>query len=355
MKYFHSAIDHNNNKQGSLLFGVSKDYEKKALVKDSNEFQFIDLFAGIGGFRIALESLGAKCVFSSEWDKYAQKTYKENFGELPHGDINEVDTKSIPNFEILTAGFPCQPFSNIGMREGFGHKTQGNLFFNILDILKTKKPINFILENVGGLLSHKSKNVKTIDVIFSSLENLGYEVHYKLIDSADFGVPQSRKRIFIVGFLKKYFDRHTNFKFPENKKTKVGIGNFVESHKKGYSISKHLQKKYIFKKKDGLPQIVDKKSDIQVKTLVSTYHKIQRITGTFVKDGETGLRLLSENECKAIMGFPKNFKVPVSRTQMYRQFGNSVVIPVVKLVANEVIKVLSQANIIYDKKIKKSA
>lgn len=208
---------------------------------------------------------------------------------------------------------------------------------------------------MGGLLSHKSKNVKTIDVIFSSLENLGYEVHYKLIDSADFGVPQSRKRIFIVGFLKKYFDRHTNFKFPENKKTKVGIGNFVESHKKGYSISKHLQKKYIFKKKDGLPQIVDKKSDIQVKTLVSTYHKIQRITGTFVKDGETGLRLLSENECKAIMGFPKNFKVPVSRTQMYRQFGNSVVIPVVKLVANEVIKVLSQANIIYDKKIKKSA
>jgi len=355
MKYNHSAINHNDD-QTSLFDLRSSGYQAKAYTKKDNEINFADLFAGIGGFRIALEANDARCVFSSEWDKDAQKTYEANFNEKPFGDINKVEIKDIPNFDILTGGFPCQPFSNIGMRQGFEHKTQGNLFFNIAKILSIKKPISFILENVGGLLTHKSNEIKTMDIILYNLEKLGYEVHYKLLNSADFGLPQIRRRVFIIGFLKKYFRDKTLFSFPKSKKNKVFIKDFIEKHEDGYSISEHLQKKYIFKKNDGHPQIIDRRSKIQVKTLVSTYHKIQRITGTFVKDGKTGLRLLSENECKAIMGFPKNFKIPVSRTQMYRQMGNSVAIPVVKAIAKEVIKTINQANIVYDKnKIKKSA
>ena len=154
-------------------------------------------------------------------------------------------------------------------------------------------------------------------------------------------MPQHRRRIYIVGFNKEIANQaKARFKWPRKHKNKVGIGQFVESHHIGYSISKHLQKSYIYKKDDGRPQVIDENSDIQVKTLCSTYHKIQRLTGTFVKDGETGLRLLSHNECKAIMGFPKDFKFPVSRTQMYRQMGNAVAIPVVEAIAKEMIKVL---------------
>ena len=191
--------------------------------------------------------------------------------------------------------------------------------------------------------------------MFSELEKIGYEINYKLIDSSNFGVPQIRRRIFIVGFLKKHFPEQTNFTFPKENKSKIGIGKFIETHKKGYCISKKLQRNYIYKFKDNFPEVINKRSNIQVKTLVSSYHKIQRITGTFVKDGETGLRLLSENECKAIMGFPKKFIFPISRTQMYRQLGNAVVVPVVKEIAREVVKVLVELKKSYGKKLKKSA
>lgn len=355
MKLFHNAIDH-SNLQVDLFNTSPKGYLGSKFLKSHKNFRHVDLFAGIGGFRLALESLSCQCVLSSEWDLNAQKTYEANFDEKPHGDINHIKLSKIPDFDILTGGFPCQPFSNIGLREGFDHETQGNLFFNIVKILEKKKPVSFILENVGGLLTHKSNNVKTIDIIFSQLEKVGYEVNYKVLNSADFGVPQVRKRIFIVGFLKKYFSKPTNFQFPKPKKDGVYIKDFLEQHHDGYSISKHLQKSYIYKKKDKFPQIVDLKSKLQIKTLVSTYYKIQRITGTFVKDGKTGLRLLSENECKSIMGFPKSFQIPVSRTQMYRQMGNAVVVPVVKAVAKEVIKVLNQLLLIHEKeKYKKSA
>ena len=191
--------------------------------------------------------------------------------------------------------------------------------------------------------------------MFSELEKIGYEINYKLIDSSNFGVPQIRRRIFIVGFLKKHFTEQTNFNFPKGNKSKIGIRKFIETHKEGYCISKKLQKNYIYKSKDNFPEVINKRSNIQVKTLVSSYHKIQRITGTFVKDGETGLRLLSENECKAIMGFPKKFIFPVSRTQMYRQLGNAVVVPVVKEIAKEVIKVLVKLKKSYGKQLKESA
>jgi DNA (cytosine-5)-methyltransferase 1 len=302
-------------------------------------FRFIDLFAGIGGMRLAFEKVGGECVFSSEWDKYAQKTYEANFGELPNGDITKIKATDIPKFDILLAGFPCQPFSSIGKREGFKHKTQGTLFYDVARIIDQHKPSAFLLENVSGLLSHDDG--RTFSTIISTLTELGYEVEYKILDASDYGVPQKRERIYIVGFNKKKV-RSADFHFPPRRKSKVGIGAYVEKGRTDLSISKHLQEVYIYKLDDGRPEVITTKSDFPVKTLVASYHKIQRLTGTFVADGPTGLRLLSENECKAVMGYPKGFKIPVSRTQMYRQFGNSVAVPVVKAVAGAMIKHLNE-------------
>lgn len=294
--------------------------------------RFIDLFAGIGGIRKGFEDSNTVCVFSSEWDKYAAKTYEANYGEIPFGDITKINEKEIPDHDILLAGFPCQPFSHIGKREGFTHETQGTLFFDVLRILKEKKPKAFLLENVKGLITHDKGN--TLRVILKSLkDDLGYTVFYDVLDAQNFGLPQRRERIIIVGFRP---DQKINeFLFPKGDlNSKVGINSILEKAPKGYSISKYLQDSYLFKKNDGKPQIVDMNSEIQVNTLVASYHKIQRLTGTFVKDSETGLRLYSELECKRLMGFPDDFKVPVSRTQMYRQFGNSVAVPMIKAVAN---------------------
>ncbi len=299
--------------------------------------RFIDLFAGIGGTRLAFESVGFECVFSSEWDPHSQKTYEANFGEKPKGDITKIASIDIPDFDILVGGFPCQPFSSIGKRQGFEHETQGTLFFDVARILNDKSPSALLLENVKGLLSHDSGN--TWKVIQKTLADLGYFVKSKVLDSADFQVPQHRERIYIVGFKDPAtFDA---FDFPEPSENRKGIGSLLESNVTDRSISTHLQTSYIFKKDDGRPQVVDRTSDFPVKTLVASYHKIQRLTGTFVHDGPTGLRLLSENECKAIMGFPKTFVVPVSRTQMYRQFGNSVAVPVVAGIAAKMREAMS--------------
>ena len=304
-----------------------------------NKIKFIDLFAGIGGMRLAFEANGGTCVFSSEWDKHAQKTYEANFGEMPFGDITKISEKVIPKFDVLLAGFPCQPFSSIGKREGFKHETQGTLFYDVARIIDFHKPKAFLLENVAGLLTHDDG--RTFTTIISVLTSIGYAIEYKILDSSDFGVPQKRDRIYIVGFNKRKVQR-ADFQFPKPRPSKVGIGKFVESGIKDLSITKHLQSVYIYKLDDGRPEIITPKSDFPVKTLVASYHKIQRLTGTFVKDGPTGLRLLSENECKSIMGFPRNFKIPVSRTQMYRQFGNSVAVPVVKAVARSIVKHLEE-------------
>ena len=316
----------NNAKYGDRNYQIGK------------QLKFIDLFAGIGGIRTAFEKIGAKCVFSSEWDRYAQKTYAANFGEVPHGDITQIEADSIDDFDILCGGFPCQPFSSIGKREGFHHDTQGTLFYEIVRILKAKKPIAFLLENVPGIVNHDRG--QTLKTILRTLDELNYEVFTEVLDAANFGIPQHRKRIYFVGFNRDYNAQNIEFQFPRKNKKLSDIGQFIESHQDGYCISKHLQKTYLFKKDDGRPQIINRNSKGCVKTLVSTYHKIQRLTGTFVKDGKTGIRLLSENECKAIMGFDRDFIVPVSRTQMYRQFGNSVAIPVVKAIAVEIKKAI---------------
>lgn len=302
-------------------------------------FKFIDLFAGIGGFRIAMQNLGGKCVFTSEWDKEAQKTYKVNFGEVPFGDITKQQIKNyIPHeFDLLCAGFPCQAFSIAGKRGGFDD-TRGTLFFDVAEIIKKHKPKAIFLENVKGLRSHDKG--KTLEVIMNTLKDLNYTVFTEIVNSADFGVPQNRERIFIVGFNNEKI-KTSDFKFPNPNNKSVFINQFIEKNISGYSISKHLQKSYIFKKDDGKPQIIDEKSEVQVKTLVSTYHKIQRLTGTFVRDGETELRLLTINECKKIMGFPDNFIVPVSRTQAYRQFGNSVAVPAIEATGKKILEIIN--------------
>ena len=322
-------------------------------------FVFADLFAGIGGFRIALESIGGKCIFSSEWDKYAQMTYKANFGDIPNGDITQINPSSIPDIDILTAGFPCQPFSSIGKREGFEHPTQGTLFYDVVKILKEKKPKAFILENVEGLVTHdKGKTLRIIlDTLAVSINgqylvfsqpDVRYHIFWRILDAKDYGVPQVRKRIFIVGISEDISRDVPNFEFPAPIPYKEFIGSYVEENVNGYSISKHLQESYLFKLDDGKPELIDRDSKIQIKTLCSTYHKIQRLTGTFVKGGETGIRLLSENECKSIMGYPLSFIIPVSRTQMYRQFGNSVAVPVVRQVAINLVTSLGNQKVIAD-------
>ena len=315
------------------------------LKKSRKNFKFIDLFAGIGGIRLGMEDAGGKCVFSSEWDDHAKKTYKHMFGEEPRGDITKIDHDEIPKFDVLTAGFPCQPFSSIGKREGFNHENQGNLFYEILNILDHHKPSAFILENVKGLTHHKSGDKDTLEIIHDKLVEHGYCPQIKLLDASKFGVPQYRERVFIVGFRKDdHFRASWRFKWPVGNELPATLGHdIIQSGVEGYSISKHLQKSYIYKKEDGRPRVLipGECSDVTLNTLVSTYHKIQRLTGTFVQDGPTGLRLLSVQECLAIMGFPLGFEIPVSRTQAYRQLGNSVAVPVVREVASSVLAALS--------------
>jgi len=315
-----------NKNLGSL--SSARDYSPRV-------FKFVDLFAGVGGMRLALESAGGNCVFSSEWDLHAQKTYAANFGEVPFGDITEIAVQDIPDFDVLSAGFPCQPFSTFGKRAGFKHRTQGTLFFDVLRIIEGKKPQSFILENVKGLVSHDGG--RTLETILGALDQAGYEVMFTILNAANYGVPQNRERVYFVGFRRRIFGKNPDFRWPIGKKKQIGIGKFLEKDVMGYSISKHLQKVYIYKENDGRPEIVTPETETPSKTLVASYHKIQRLSGTFVNDGPTGLRLLTASECKALMGFPKNFQIPVSRTQMYRQMGNSVAVPVVSEIAKEIV------------------
>lgn len=319
-----------------LTEGYNRVMKKR--IETEDKLTFIDLFAGIGGIRQGFEDKNTRCVFSSEWDKYSSKTYEANYGDTPYGDITQISEKDIPKHDVLLAGFPCQPFSHIGKREGFGHETQGTLFFDVLRILKYHMPKMFLLENVPGLLTIQKG--ETFRIILENLESLGYSVFFEVLNAQDFGLPQVRKRVVIVGFHPDL--NISTFAFPQgNKELRVPISSILEQNPNGYSISKHLQESYLFKKNDGKPQIVDTDSDIQVKTLVASYHKIQRLTGTFVRGGETGLRLFSELECKRLMGFSDDFIIPVSRTQMYRQMGNSVAVPMMREVAKAMKEELS--------------
>ena len=310
------------------------------------KFTFIDLFAGIGGLRQAFDSSGGQCVYSSEWNKFSQITYKENFGETPDGDITQVDENTIPDHDILVGGFPCQPFSIagvsaknfLGREHGFKDATQGTLFFDICRIIKAKQPKAFLLENVKNLKSHDKGN--TFKVIINALENeLGYDIHYKVIDASPV-VPQHRERIFIVGFKTP-----TEFEFPELKGNRPKLGDVLEKKvDEKYTLKdgtwNALQRHKIKHKAKGNGfgfNLADKKGI--AKTLSARYYK----DGAEILIPQKGKnpRRLTPRECARIMGFKESFKIPVSDNQAYRQFGNEVVVPVVKEVAKAMVKQLT--------------
>lgn len=316
----------------------------------SHKYKFIDLFAGIGGTRIGYQRAGASCIFTSEWDKYAKITYKANFGDEPEGDIQKIEAKSIPDFDILLAGFPCQPFSiagvskniSLGRKHGFEHVKQGNLFFDIARILEEKRPPAFMLENVKNLVSHDKG--KTFKVILGILDQLGYHVEYKILD-AKYWVPQHRERTYIVGFDKKFIGEDFKFEFPEYPKHKPKLKDILELEVDAkYTLTDNLWaylQKYAAKHKaagNGFGYgIGDPESN--TRTLSARYYKDG--SEILIKQAGKNPRRLTPRECARLMGFPDTYKITVSDMQAYKQFGNSIVVPVVSAVAKNVIKVLN--------------
>jgi len=289
-----------------------------AINSEENCLKFIDLFAGIGGFHIALHDLGLECVFASEWDTNARKTYKHNHVERSPelfesdnfaGDITQIDPAEIPDFDILCAGFPCQPFSQAGFKKGF-EESRGTLFFNIVNILKEKKPQAFFLENVRHLLKHDSGNTfSTIKRIIE--EDLGYSFFYKIIKASDFGLPQHRARLIMVGFRD-----HSDFEFPEPVELKSSMSDIwggICSKEIGYTL-----------------RVGGRGSKITDRRNWDSYNV----------DGK--IRQLSHKEGLKMQGFPDCFSFPVSETQSMKQLGNSVAIPVIKSVANSLVQKIKQ-------------
>lgn len=320
-------------------------------------FEFIDLFAGIGGLRIGLESIGGECVFSSEWDKFAQQTYEAWHGERPAGDITKIDPASIPDHDILAAGFPCQPFSiagvskkiSLGRAHGFADVKQGNLFFALADVVRAKQPSILLLENVKNLRSHDRGN--TWRVIHETLEKLGYEVHHRILDAAGW-VPQHRERIFIVCFRRdvfgEAFPEGVPFEYPmgpgghrlgdileEDVDPKYTLSNKLWQYLQNYAL-KHKAKGNGFG--FGLPD-----HDGVSRTLSARYHKDG--SEILIRQGDgRNPRRLTPREAGLLMGFPMDrLGIVVSDTQAYRQFGNAVVPKVASAVARQIEIVVEQA------------
>jgi DNA (cytosine-5)-methyltransferase 1 len=321
------------------------------LLPESIPFKFVDLFAGIGGFRIALEKLGGKCVFTSEWDKYCQRTYRDWFGEIPHGDIRRIKPSEIPDHDILAAGFPCQPFSiagvskkkSLGHAHGFKDVTQGTLFFNLATIIEIKRPPVLFLENVKNLQSHDKG--RTWKVIHETLESLDYWVFHKVIDAAGW-VPQHRERIYIVCFDKKTFPARPPFEFPAPPdKEQPKLADILEpSPESKYTLTNHLWnylQEYAERhraKGNGFGFGLANPKGI-TRTLSARYYK----DGSEILIPQNGRnpRRLTPRECARLMGFGDHLPIVVSDTQAYRQFGNAVVPKVVEAVGGQITKVLS--------------
>lgn len=302
-------------------------------MKNNQNFNFIDLFAGIGGIRLGFESSGGKCIFSSELDKFAQMSYEANFGEKPAGDITLINEKDIPNFDVLLAGFPCQPFSNAGLKMGF-EDTRGTLFFYIARIINHHKPKVVFLENVKGLKSHN--NGRTFRVIQNILEEMGYNVYSQILNAKDFGVPQNRERIYILGFLD-----NVDFSFPEPifKKTKVGDILQKDVEKK-YTISDKLWAGHLRRKKEHIEKgngfgysIFDENSPY-TSTISARYYKDG--SEILIRQNDQNPRKLTPREVARLQGFPDDYKIVVSDNQAYKQFGNSVCVPVIKALSNQI-------------------
>ncbi len=311
----------------------------------NTSFTFIDLFAGIGGFRMAFTEWGGECLMASEWDTYAQRTYEANFGHRPEGDITKISEKNIPDHDILTAGFPCQPFSIAGVTKnnalgnmhGLLHATQGTLFFDVARIIKEKRPRAFLLENVKNLKSHDKG--KTFSIIERTLtEELGYHIYYSIIDARTV-VPQHRERIYIIGFREP-----VKFDFPLLPYLQPKFRDILEEDvDEKYTLSDHLWmylQNYAAKHKAkgngfgyGLTDL-----DGIARTLSARYYKDG--SEILVPQENKNPRRLTPRECARLMGYPDSYRIVCSDTRAYKQFGNSVVVPVLKYIAHEVVQTL---------------
>lgn len=321
--------------------------------KTNPKFKFIDLFAGIGGIRLAFQNLGGKCVFTSEWDTYSKKTYEANFGEVPFGDITKIPETEIPDHDILLGGFPCQPFSiagvskknSLGRAHGFLDETQGTLFFDVARIIKHKMPKAFLLENVKNLVSHDKG--KTFTVIKETLKELGYSIHFKVLDGQHY-VPQHRERIIIVGFNNSVFKGSETFEFPKMGDMKYAIKDILDDEvDPKYTLSDKLWnylQGYAKKHKEkgngfgfGLTNL-----DGISRTMSARYYK----DGAEILIPQSGLnpRRLTPRECARLQGFPDSFIIPVSDNQAYKQFGNSVVTPLIQAVGKNIVKEILKTN-----------
>lgn len=313
--------------------------------KTLSGYSFIDLFAGLGGFRLALESLGAKCVYSSEWDTSVKKVYEDNFGDTPDGDITKVDENIIPDHDILCAGFPCQPFSISGKQKGFDD-SRGTLFFEIARIVKIKKPKIVFMENVKNFATHDYGN--TLEVVKKTMEELGYKFYQKVLNAVDYGIPQKRERIYMVCF-RDDLNIH-NFKYPKPIKLTRYVEDFLLDD------SKMVDSLYVNRPDIHLNNINDNKySNKSIRLgIVNKGRQGERIystkgiaitlsaqgggifakTGGYLINGKT--RKLHPRECARIMGYPDSYKISNSWHQAYKQLGNSVVIDVLQFIAIEI-------------------
>ena len=342
------------------------------------DFTFIDLFAGIGGIRLPFQQLNGKCLFSSEWDKFAIKTYASNYGELPNGDITKIPTSQIPSHDILLAGFPCQAFSQAGLKKGFTD-TRGTMFFEIQRILAAKQPKAFLLENVKQLKGHdKGKTLKTIleilrgenkqdipqdypvsdEVRKSMNKKLNYAVDFRVLRANNFGIPQKRERIYIVGFNRDYFENtdvldkkiEEMFSALEQKTTDTRLGDILEDNSKvdeKYTISDRLLAGHIRRRKEhkikgnGFGYSLFNTESPFCNTISARYYKDGSEILIDQSDINKNPRKLTPRECARIQGFPDEFNVSaVSDVQIYKQFGNSVSVPVIQEIAKKILGIL---------------
>ena len=343
----------------ALQYGIFDTFDIPFPPVENPKFKFIDLFAGIGGFRLAMQNLGGKCVFTSEWDKEAKRTYKANFGERPFGDITKEETKAfIPDgFDLLCAGFPCQAFSIAGKRGGF-EDTRGTLFFDVAEIIKRKQPKAIFLENVKGLRNHNGG--KTLATILNVLRNdLGYFVpEPQIVNAKDFGVPQNRERIYIVGFHPS--TNVTEFNYPKPLDKKV---TFADIKEKEVPATKYfLSTQYVETLKNhkarhegkgngfGYAIIPDngisnaivvggmgRERNLVLDHRITDFTPTTHIKGTVNREG---IRKMTPREWARLQGFPDEFLIPVADASAYKQFGNSVAVPAIQATANEILKLI---------------
>lgn len=311
-----------------------------------NGYKVIDLFAGVGGIRLGFEKAfkeKTNFVFSSELDKYAQKTYNANYNEVPHGDITQIDAEEIPSHDIILAGFPCQAFSIAGLKKGF-EDTRGTLFFDVARIAKHHKPKVIFLENVKGFKNHDKGN--TFKVVTETLEELKYKVFSEVLNAKHFGVPQNRERIYIIAFLDEE-DKGVDFKFPERLNQAVKLGDILDSGVDvKYTISDklwagHKRRKLEHKAKgNGFGYSMFNESSEYTSTLSARYYKDG--SEVLIEQVDKNPRKLTPREAGRLQGFPDDFKITVSDTQAYKQFGNSVAVPVIEQLAKHVLECLEK-------------